>query len=61
MNIKPVVNGNCPTTAWERLEGPVAVLPVGAFEQHGPHLALATDTIKVEWFDRYPTYGGRDG
>lgn len=26
----------------------VVVLPVGAFEQHGPHLPLATDTILVE-------------
>jgi creatinine amidohydrolase len=29
-------------------EGRPAVLPIGAFEQHGPHLPLATDTIIVE-------------
>ncbi len=29
-------------------ERTVAVLPVGAVEQHGPHLPLATDTIVVE-------------
>ncbi|MEV6740573.1 creatininase family protein [Streptomyces sp. NPDC051104] len=32
----------------ERAEGPhrqVAVLPVGSFEQHGPYLPLATDTL----------------
>jgi creatinine amidohydrolase len=34
------------TTAQVRLQRPrVAVLPVGSFEQHGPSLPLATDTI----------------
>jgi len=28
--------------------GAVAVLPIGALEQHGPHLPLATDTILAE-------------
>lgn len=27
----------------------LAILPVGATEQHGPHLPLGTDTIMVEW------------
>jgi creatinine amidohydrolase len=28
---------------------PVVVLPVGAVEQHGPHMPLLTDTLMVEW------------
>ena len=39
------------TATWVEVErrlsagNAVALLPVGAQEQHGPHLALATDTI----------------
>jgi hypothetical protein len=29
----------------EAVQGPVAVLPVGVFEQHGPHLPLVTDKL----------------
>lgn len=29
-------------------EGAIAVLPVGATEQHGPHLATGTDTLLAE-------------
>ena len=36
-----------PTTTTEdsATEGPVALLPIGSFEQHGPHLPLVTDTL----------------
>ena len=33
------------TTDHEAVRAPVAVLPVGAFEQHGPYLPLVTDTL----------------
>ena len=41
------------TAAWPEVEelagqGCVAVLPFGAFEQHGPHMPLSTDTIMAE-------------
>lgn len=29
-------------------ESPVVILPAGAFEQHGPGMPLATDTIRAE-------------
>ncbi|WP_298963053.1 creatininase family protein [uncultured Methylobacterium sp.] len=34
----------------ERLRGAVAVLPVAAVEQHGPHLPLGTDAIIAEGY-----------
>jgi creatinine amidohydrolase len=33
------------TTDHDTVHAPVAVLPVGAFEQHGPYLPLVTDTL----------------
>ena len=41
------------TAAWPEVEelarsGRVAVLPFGAFEQHGPHMPLSTDTIMAQ-------------
>jgi creatinine amidohydrolase len=47
-----MADGTKPTVEWQVLAQPIAVLPVGAFEQHGPHLPLATDTIKAEYFAR---------
>jgi creatinine amidohydrolase len=42
--------GDLPTTAFEELDAEevVAVLPVAAVEQHGPHLPLSTDTAIME-------------
>jgi creatinine amidohydrolase len=41
------------TATWPEVEahirdGRVAVLPFGAFEQHGPHMPLSTDTIMAQ-------------
>ncbi len=33
------------TTDHDTVHAAVAVLPIGAFEQHGPYLPLATDTL----------------
>jgi creatinine amidohydrolase/Fe(II)-dependent formamide hydrolase-like protein/GNAT superfamily N-acetyltransferase len=46
------VDGQSTTVEWERLARPVAVLPLGSFEQHGPHLPVALDTIQAEHFAR---------
>ena len=47
-----IIDGTLPSLDWQRLTRPVAILPLGAFEQHGPHLPLLTDTLKVEYFAR---------
>lgn len=40
------------TTLAELAPASLAVLPVGATEQHGPHLATGTDTFAVEYVSR---------
>lgn len=52
MNGKTWVDGHSTTVEWEALARPVAVLPLGSFEQHGPHLPVALDTIQAEYFAR---------
>ncbi len=47
-----ITDGTLPSLDWQRLTRPVAILPLGAFEQHGPHLPLLTDTLKVDHFAR---------
>ena len=48
-----LVDGRKTSEDWQRLAAPIAVLPVGAFEQHGPHLPLLTDTLLAEYFARH--------
>ncbi|MCU1459856.1 MAG: crnA [Actinomycetia bacterium] len=53
--VRPVTDGR--VIRWDELPGPevgarsgsVALLPVGATEQHGPHLPTGTDTIIATW------------
>lgn len=39
---------NISTTSDPSIAGSIVVLPLGAFEQHGPHLPLHTDTLIIE-------------
>lgn len=52
METRTWVDGLSTTVDWEKLARPVAVLPLGSFEQHGPHLPVALDTILADHFGR---------
>ena len=45
--------GNDTTKKWQLNENGIAVLPMGATEQHGSHLPLNTDTITAEYFAEF--------
>ncbi|MBI5380561.1 MAG: GNAT family N-acetyltransferase [Opitutae bacterium] len=47
-----MLDGNGTTIDWQTSTTDVLVLPVGAFEQHGAHLPLATDAIEADFFGR---------
>lgn len=47
-----ILDGRSTTGDWQTHEGSVCVLPVGSFEQHGPHLPLATDILCADYFAR---------
>ncbi|PCJ52592.1 MAG: hypothetical protein COA79_23595 [Planctomycetota bacterium] len=38
---------------WQLNESGIAILPIGAFEQHGYHMPLCTDTIQADYFASY--------
>jgi len=46
------VNSDSTSVEWERLARPLAVLPLGSLEQHGPHLPVGLDTIEAVHFGR---------
>jgi creatinine amidohydrolase/Fe(II)-dependent formamide hydrolase-like protein/ribosomal protein S18 acetylase RimI-like enzyme len=46
----PLVDARSSTTAWQKQARPIAVLPVGATEQHGSHLPVGIDHIMAERF-----------
>ncbi|HEX7926683.1 MAG TPA: GNAT family N-acetyltransferase, partial [bacterium] len=48
-----IPDSNATSWEWQRHPGDIAVLPVGATEQHAKHLPLATDTIQAEYFARH--------
>ena len=39
---------NKTSAEWFEIKPEIAILPIGSFEQHGPHLPLNTDNIQVE-------------
>jgi creatinine amidohydrolase len=50
--IHAMISGLDTTADWQQYSTNVAVLPVGAFEQHGTHLPLDTDVRGSEYFAR---------
>ncbi len=47
-----MIDGNNTTLEWQTHTGRVCVWGIGSFEQHGPHLPLATDVIGAGYFAR---------
>ena len=47
-----MIDGNNTSPEWRRHPTDIVVLPVGAFEQHGPHLSLNTDIQIAEFLAR---------
>lgn len=48
-----MISGLSTTQDWQRHAVDIAVLPVGAFEQHGPHLPLDTDIRCAQYFAHF--------
>lgn len=45
-----MINGNNTSSDWQNSGSDILVFPVGAFEQHGPHMPLNTDILIAEYF-----------
>jgi creatinine amidohydrolase len=44
------MNGNNTTNEWQESGANILVFPIGAFEQHGPHMPINTDIVIAEYF-----------
>jgi creatinine amidohydrolase/Fe(II)-dependent formamide hydrolase-like protein/GNAT superfamily N-acetyltransferase len=49
---QPLLDKLATSTDWQLYEGGRVIWPVGAFEQHGPHLPLGTDNLLAEYYSR---------
>jgi creatinine amidohydrolase len=47
---RPLLDGDSTTIDWQTTTTRIAILPIGAFEQHGGRLPLRTDTLLAEHF-----------
>lgn len=52
VDIPKMIDGTNTTVAWQMHTGKICVWGIGSFEQHGPHLPLATDVIEADYFAR---------
>ena len=53
MSKRPLLDSSATSPEWQRHPTRLAVLPIGACEQHARHLPLDSDTLQAEYFARH--------